>query len=97
MTRHPFRWDSLAFGAFFLAIVGNWAVWSEDLLSPRELALTASGALIFLGLLGVTATFWKSRPPRAATPAPDEDTSPNDSSTQTTPEGQDNEEAQPQP
>lgn len=62
MTRHPFRWESLAFGLFFLAAAVNWAVWKQDLLTPRQLSLTASGALIFLGLVGVAATLWQARP-----------------------------------
>jgi hypothetical protein len=68
MTRHPFRWESLAFGLFFLASVGNWAVWKQDLLTPRELSLTASGVLIFLGVIGVAATLWQARPTPASTP-----------------------------
>ncbi len=61
MTRHPFRFSSLAFGLSFLAGVGQWAVWKQDILTPRELSLTASAVLIGLGLLGVIATFWKPR------------------------------------
>jgi hypothetical protein len=68
MTRHSFRWEGLAFGLFFLSAVGNWAVWKQDLLTPRQLGLTASGVLIFLGLLGVAATVWQTRPARAAQP-----------------------------
>lgn len=61
MTRHPFRWSSLVFGLFFLAGVGQWAVWKQDWLTPRELSLASSGVLIGLGLLGVVATFWKPK------------------------------------
>ena len=46
MTRHPFRWSSLVFGLVFLAGVGQWAVWKQDWLTPRELSLTSSGVLI---------------------------------------------------
>ena len=83
MRRHPFRWESLAFGLFFLAVVGNWAVWKQDLLTPRELSLTAAGVLILLGVLGVAATLWQARPttPSLITTtstegAPHEDTDP---------------------
>ncbi len=62
MTRHPFRWSSLGFGLMFLAGVGQWAVWKQDWLTPRELSLTSSAVLIALGLLGVIATFWKPTP-----------------------------------
>lgn len=81
MTRHPLRWDNLVFGLLFLLAVGHWAVWKQDLLSARELSLTASGVLIFLGAIGVAATLWGARPtPPAST---------ND------PEGQQDEEADP--
>jgi len=85
MNRHPFRWQSLAFGLFFLAAVGNWAVWKQDLLTPRELSLTASGVLIVLGVAGVAATLWQARPAPARTP---------DTSAQ---EGPHHEEADPHP
>lgn len=61
MRKHPFRWESLAFGLFFLSCAANWAVWKQDLLTPRELSLTASGVLIVLGVLGVAATLWQAR------------------------------------
>ena len=83
MTRHSLRWDSLAFGALFLAVAGNWAVWKQDLLTARQLSLSASGVLILLGLIGVAATVARSRSPRT-TPDP------------TTTEGTENEEADPQ-
>jgi hypothetical protein len=67
MNRHPLRWENLAFGLFFLAIVGNWAVWKRDVLTPREFGLTAAGVLIFLGVVGVAATLWQARP--AKTPS----------------------------
>ena len=92
MTRHSFRWEGLVFGLFFLSGVGNWAVWKQDLLSPRELGLTASGVLIVLGLLGVAATVWQTRSARRPLPAPTPETAPD-----TTPEGPEDEEAHPQP
>ncbi len=80
MNRHPFRWERLAFGLFFLAAVGQWAVWRQDLLTPRQLSLTASGILIVLGVIGVIATLWHARPGTTPTPT----------------EGQPHEEAHPQ-
>lgn len=72
MNRHPFRWESLAFGLFFLSVVGNWAVWERDLLTPRELGLTASGVLIILGLVGIAATVRQARPvPHTPSPTPE--------------------------
>ena len=53
MNRHPFRWDALAFGLFFLAVLGQWAVWERNLLDPDELAYVAAAALIVLGVLGI--------------------------------------------
>ena len=92
MTRHSFRWEGLVFGLFFLSAVGNWAVWKQDLLTPRQLGLTASGVLILLGLLGVAATVWQTRSATRAhqIPAPETTTDP-------TPEGPEDEEAHPQP
>lgn len=72
MTRHPLRWDSLIFGLLFLLVVGHWAVWKQDLLTARELSLTASGVLILLGVIGVAATLWGARPgPPPATTVPE--------------------------
>jgi hypothetical protein len=62
MTRHPFRWENLIAGAVFLTIAATWAVWEQDLLTPRELGITASTVLIVLGVTGVAATLWRSRP-----------------------------------
>ena len=57
MNRHSFRWTGIAFGALFLSIAANWAVWEGDLLTGREMSYVVSGVLIALGLLGVIATF----------------------------------------
>ena len=96
MTRHTFRWEGLAFGLFFLSAVGNWAVWKQDLLTPRQLGLTASGVLIFLGVLGVAATVWQTRSTHRArfVPAPEPS---SETTTDLTPEGPEDEEAHPQP
>ncbi|KAA1374627.1 hypothetical protein [Aeromicrobium fastidiosum] len=72
MNRHPFRWGSFGSALFFLAAIGQWAVWREDLLTPRQLSLTAASVLIVLGVLGVAATLWQSRPtPPRQSPAAD--------------------------
>ncbi|KRC64678.1 hypothetical protein ASE12_07800 [Aeromicrobium sp. Root236] len=100
MTRHSFRWEGLVFGLFFLSAVGNWAVWKQDLMSPRQFGLTASGVLIALGLLGVAATVWQTRPANrtAAVPAPEATTETTTESTiDITPEGPEDEEAHPKP
>ena len=73
MNRHPFRWDALAFGLFFLAVLGQWAVWEIDLLGPDDLAYVAAAALIVLGVLGIVGTAISARPHRREapfTPAP---------------------------
>lgn len=93
MSRHSFRWEGLAFGLFFLSVVGNWAVWKQDLLTPRQLGLSASGVLILLGLLGVAATVWQTRPAKPAPAVTDTDL---DTLTDL-PEGHEDEEAHPQP
>mgnify|MGYP003363481358 CR=1 FL=1 len=75
MNRHPFRWSYLLFAALFLATVAGWAVWREDLLTSRELSLSASGVLIALGLVGIAATLRQARPARPAPdPTPEGDT-----------------------
>jgi len=100
MTRHSFRWEGLAFGLFFLAGIGNWAVWKQDIMTPRQLTLTASGVLIFLGVVGVAATVWQTRSADAARSMPAPETTPETtaaSTTDITPEGpEDHEEAHPQ-
>lgn len=69
MNRHPFRWGNLVFAVLFLAAVGQWAVWHEELLTSRQLSLTAAGVLIVLGLAGVAATLRQARPtPTPASP-----------------------------
>lgn len=75
MTRHPFRWSSLVFGLLFIAGVGQWAVWKQDWLTPRELSLASSAVLIALGLLGVVATFWKPAQLTTTTPRPEDNSS----------------------
>ena len=61
MNRHTFRWDGLAFGLFFLAVLGQWAVWDQDLLDPDELAYLGAAVLIVLGLLGIAGTAMSAR------------------------------------
>ncbi len=68
MNRHPFRWDALAFGLFFLAVLGQWAVWEIDLLGPDDLAYVAAGVLIVLGVLGIIGTAISARPHRREAP-----------------------------
>ena len=61
MNRHTFRWDGLAFGLFFLAVLGQWAVWEQDLLDPDQLAYLSAAVLIVLGLLGIAGTAISAR------------------------------------
>ena len=62
MNRHPFRWEALAFGLLFLAVVGTWTAWRTGLLASDQLAYAPAGTLIVLGIAGIIATF--SRPSR---------------------------------
>jgi hypothetical protein len=87
MTRHPMRWSSLIFGLAFLSALGQWAVRDQDLMSARDLSLTSSAVLVALGLLGVIATLWKPNRPAVTIPEP---------VVTTTPEGPEDEEADPQ-
>jgi hypothetical protein len=76
MKRHPFRWDALIFGLFFLAVLGQWAVWEMDLLAPDSLAYLAAAVLIVLGLLGIVGTAISARSDRRTAPfTPDATTS----------------------
>jgi hypothetical protein len=68
MRRHPFRWDAIAFGLFFLAVLGQWAVWEHKLLSPDDLAFVAAAVLIVLGVLGIAGTAISARSDRRTAP-----------------------------
>lgn len=68
MNRHPFRWDAIAFGLFFLAVIGQWAVWDRNLLDPDELAYVAATALIVLGVLGIAGTAISAQSQRRSAP-----------------------------
>ncbi|MBC7631212.1 hypothetical protein [Aeromicrobium sp.] len=92
MSRHPIRWNSLLFGLLFLAVLGNWMVRTQDLLTTRQLSLTVSGVLILLGLAGVAATILKARPARPHAP-PERKTS----TSTPTPEGHHDEAADSKP
>jgi hypothetical protein len=86
MNRHPFRWDAMIFGLFFLAVLGQWAVWEQDLLDPDAFGYITAGVLIALGLVGIVGTVISTRFDRRIvpfTPAPDRTIDPDDS----TPEG----------
>ena len=57
MNRHPFRWEALAFGLLFLAVVGTWTAWKTGILASDQLAYAPAGTLIVLGIAGIIATF----------------------------------------
>ena len=79
MRRHPFRWDAIAFGLFFLAVLGQWAVWEHQLLSPDDLAYVAAAVLIVLGVLGFAGTAISARSDRRKAPfTPQPATTPDD-------------------
>jgi hypothetical protein len=68
MKRHPFRWDALVFGLFFLGVLGQWAVWERDLLAPDALAFVAAAVLIVLGVIGIVGTAISARSDRRTAP-----------------------------
>ena len=70
MNRHPFRWEALAFGLLFLAVVGTWTAWRTGVLASDQLAYAPAGTLIVLGIAGIIATF--SRPSRKQLQTPEE-------------------------
>jgi hypothetical protein len=68
MNRHQFRWDAFVFGLFFLAVLGQWAVWEMDWLEPDNLAYLAAVVLIVLGLVGIAGTAISARSDRRTAP-----------------------------
>lgn len=68
MNRHQFRWDAFVFGLFFLAVLGQWAVWEMDWLEPDDLAYLAAVVLIALGLVGIAGTAISARSDRRTAP-----------------------------
>jgi hypothetical protein len=68
MNRHQFRWDAFVFGLFFLAVLGQWAVWEMDWLGADDLAYVAAVVLIVLGLLGIAGTAISARSDRRTAP-----------------------------
>jgi hypothetical protein len=68
MNRHPFRWDAIAFGLLFLAVLGQWAVWEQDWFEPDDLAYLAAAVLIVLGAVGIAGTAIGARPNRREAP-----------------------------
>jgi hypothetical protein len=81
MRRHPFRWDAIAFGLFFLAVLGQWAVWEHNLLSPDDLAFVAAAVLIVLGVLGIAGSAISARSDRRTAPFTPQPTSDADNLT----------------
>lgn len=81
MNRHPFRWDAIAFGLFFLAVLGQWAAWEHHLLSPDDLAFVAAAVLIVLGVLGIAGTTISARADRRTAPFTPQPTSSADDPT----------------
>jgi len=61
MNRHAFAWGSFAFGAFFLAIVGNWVAHKQDVFTLEQLSIAAPITLIVLGILGIIASIWRKK------------------------------------
>jgi hypothetical protein len=71
MNRHPFRWEALAFGLLFLAVVGTWTAWKTGVLASDHVAYAPAGVLIVLGIAGVIASFSPPRRREPQTPASD--------------------------
>jgi hypothetical protein len=71
MNRHPFRWEALAFGLLFLAVVGTWTAWKTGALASDQLAYAPAGTLIVLGVAGIIATFSRPSSKQPATTASD--------------------------
>jgi hypothetical protein len=61
MTKHSFAWESFAFGALFLAIVGNWIAHEQDVFTLGQLSVAAPITLIALGIIGIIASIWSKK------------------------------------
>lgn len=61
MNRHPFAWESLAFGALFLAIAGNWVAHKQDVFTLGQLSVAAPISLIGLGIIGIIISIWRRK------------------------------------
>ena len=72
MNRHPFRWEALAFGLLFLAVVGTWSAWKSGLLDSGQLAYAPAATLIVLGVAGIIASFPTPRKSAQSTTASEE-------------------------
>jgi len=72
MNRHPFRWEALAFGLLFLAVVGTWTAWKTGVLASDQLAYAPAGTLIVLGVAGIIASFASPRKPAEPEEVPDD-------------------------
>jgi uncharacterized membrane protein YqjE len=89
MNRHPFRWDALVFGLFFLAVLGQWAVWEQNLLDTDALGFITAAVLITLGVVGILATVISTRTKRRIapfSPTPDRTVDPDDPTLEGNPE-----------
>ena len=72
MNRHPFRWEALAFGLLFLAVVGTWSAWKTGALASDQLAYAPAATLIVLGVAGIIATFSRQASKKPVTTASDD-------------------------
>ena len=68
MNRHPFRWEALAFGLLFLAVVGTWTAWKTGILASDQLAYAPAATLIVLGVAGIIARIASPRKSVESTP-----------------------------
>lgn len=72
MNRHPFRWEALAFGLLFLAVVGTWTAWRTGILASDQLAYAPAGTLIVLGVAGIIASLGTPGPKQPEVTAHDD-------------------------
>ncbi len=61
MNKHAFAWESFAFGAFFLAIVGTWVAHKQDTFTLDELSVAVPITLIGIGIIGIIASVWSKK------------------------------------
>lgn len=61
MNKHAFAWESFAFGAFFLAIVGNWVAHKQEVFTLGQLSVAVPIILITLGIIGIITSVWRKK------------------------------------
>jgi len=71
MNPHPPRWGTFTLALLLALVLLGWAWWEQDLLDSEDAGLVLAIALIVLGVVGIAATAWRSRPRRTRPAEPE--------------------------